>query len=453
MTSITLYGGAGEIGGNKILLEDKGVKIYLDFGEPFGFGEDYFIDYLQPYNRGMEVYFTLNLLPRIRKLYNRYMLKFAGMRYEKSDIDAVFISHSHSDHVGHLGFIDEDIPLYLGECTKTLIDIYDEVYPSLQKIGEHNNIKTFTTRQGKIKIKHLEITPVHVEHSVPGAYGFIIKTSKGNIVYTGDFRMHGPMAKLTKEFIDQAAKSKPIALLCEGTRMQADVEHNFTEEEVKQKVDDVTSKSRGLVIGHFSMSNVDRFMTFYNTAVKHNRIMVININFAHIIRALRQHIPALPDPCKDKHIRVYYPLKGERKFEEKDYRKKKDRDYMCNMVTYLDIAKNPKKYLMHMRFSDLMELVYIQPKNADMIYATSEHFYEGEDNEDQRKVWENWMGHFGIALHKAHCSGHMDKKGLIEAIKKINPKVLIPVHTNVPEEFRKVHKNVKVVEAGERLEL
>jgi hypothetical protein len=31
-----------EISGNKILLEDKNAKIYLDFGEEFNFGKEYF---------------------------------------------------------------------------------------------------------------------------------------------------------------------------------------------------------------------------------------------------------------------------------------------------------------------------------------------------------------------------------------------------------------------------
>jgi len=32
MTSLTFYGGVNEIGGNKILLEDKDTKIFLGFG-------------------------------------------------------------------------------------------------------------------------------------------------------------------------------------------------------------------------------------------------------------------------------------------------------------------------------------------------------------------------------------------------------------------------------------
>lgn len=35
---LIFYGGVNEIGGNKILLEDKDAKIFLDFGMSFGQG-------------------------------------------------------------------------------------------------------------------------------------------------------------------------------------------------------------------------------------------------------------------------------------------------------------------------------------------------------------------------------------------------------------------------------
>jgi len=35
MTSLTFYGGVNEIGGNKILLEDKDTKVFLDLGKGF----------------------------------------------------------------------------------------------------------------------------------------------------------------------------------------------------------------------------------------------------------------------------------------------------------------------------------------------------------------------------------------------------------------------------------
>jgi ribonuclease J len=48
MVKLTFYGGVIEIGGNKILLEDKGTKIFLDFGQFFTFGSEFFTYLLQP---------------------------------------------------------------------------------------------------------------------------------------------------------------------------------------------------------------------------------------------------------------------------------------------------------------------------------------------------------------------------------------------------------------------
>lgn len=35
VTGLTFYGGVNEIGGNKILLEDKDTRVFLDFGKSF----------------------------------------------------------------------------------------------------------------------------------------------------------------------------------------------------------------------------------------------------------------------------------------------------------------------------------------------------------------------------------------------------------------------------------
>ena len=48
MASLTFYGGIGEIGGNKILLEDEGKRIWFDFGMSFKQANKYFAEFLQP---------------------------------------------------------------------------------------------------------------------------------------------------------------------------------------------------------------------------------------------------------------------------------------------------------------------------------------------------------------------------------------------------------------------
>ncbi len=457
MVSLTFYGGANEIGGNKILLEDKGAKIYLDFGQSFDFGEDYFYEYLQPRSvNGLEVYFEFNLMPKVQKLYSGQSLQFSEMKYAKPDIDAIFISHSHSDHVGHLEFLDESIPVYMGHCTDSIIRAYNKLYPSLSDIGEHSNLKLFKSGD-KIKVKHLIIEPIHVEHSVPGAYGFIIHTSKGPLVYTGDFRLHGPKAGMSKEFIQKAAQCKPYAMLCEGTRMGHEQEHNFSEEEVEEKVSGIIQKTKGVVFASFAMSNVDRVLSFYRAAVKNKRKLVIDTKFAYILDQLKDKIEGLPDPRTDKNILVYYRLAKSRKDSSVGFDKMSylpwEREYMDNMITFRDVSKNGHLYVMHMGFFKLMELAYIQPKEAQYIYSQSEHFLEGEDNADQKRVLENWLGHFNIPLHMAHCSGHASKQDLIDVIKEVNPKILIPIHTQHAQEFSKFHPNVIMPEKGKTIEI
>jgi len=452
MVSLTFYGGANEIGGNKVLLEDKGARIYLDFGQSFDFGEEFFYDFLQPRAaNGLEVYFEFGLMPKVPRLYSKDMLELTNLKYEKPDIDAVFISHSHSDHVNHLPFLDESIPIYMGHGTHRILEIYHKLYPAFSNIGEHKQLNFFKSGD-KIKVKHLLIEPVHVEHSIPGAYGFIIHTSKGPIVYTGDFRLHGPQSDMTREFMAKAAKAKPYAMLTEGTRVGHDVEHNYTEAEVEEKISGIVKESKGIVFAYFSMSNVDRFMSVYRAAVKNGRKLVVDPKFAYVLDNLKDKIPAMPDVMTDDNIQVYFRLSKTGTFDEKDYYVY-ERKFIPKMVTYKEVSKNQKNLVMHMSFFKLMELCYIKPKNADYIYSSSEHFLEGEDNRKEKEVLENWMKHFKVKFHVAHCSGHASRQDIEEMIGAVKPKLLIPMHTEGAAEFGKFHANVRIPEKGKRMEI
>lgn len=449
---ITAYGGANEIGGNKILLEDDGARIFLDFGQSFTFGEDFFYDFLKPRKaNGMEVYFEFDLVPKLPGLYSRKMLEFTELKHHKPAIDAVVISHGHSDHLGHLGLLDETIPIFIGHGARRILALYEELYPWLWDAGDHTDIREFTSGK-KFKIKHLEIEPIHVDHSIPGAYGFIIHTTKGAIVYTGDFRLHGPRGDMSEEFMKKAAEAKPYALICEGTRMGTEAEEEFSEAEVEKKAAEIIRSCKGLALASFSMSNVDRFMGFYRAAKSCGRIMVIDTRHAHIIHHLREKIPVLPDVLTDPNMRVYYRMEESRTFADADYAMW-ERRFMTRMVTWRQISAEPQKYLMHMGFNRLMELVYLRPKDADFIYSMSEHFYEGEENEEQKLVWENWMKHFNIRFHKLHSSGHISRKDLAAFIKAVAPRILIPVHTNAAAEFKTMHPDVRMPEKGKPIEL
>src|SRR5947207_15310877 len=126
MTSLTFYGGVGEIGGNKVLLEDGDARIWLDMGSTFDFGSEYFVEYLTPRERfGLRDYFALGLLPRLPGLYAADWLERAGLPHETPRFSAAFISHIHFHHPTPPRPLDAAIPLHLRTGTTHIPDSWE----------------------------------------------------------------------------------------------------------------------------------------------------------------------------------------------------------------------------------------------------------------------------------------------------------------------------------------
>jgi ribonuclease J len=99
VTGLTFYGGVNEIGGNKILLEDKDTRVFLDFGKSFSRRSKFFEEYINPrVSNGIEDYLTMGLLPNVQGVYRDDLMKMAQRHATDPNIDAVLLTHAHSDH-------------------------------------------------------------------------------------------------------------------------------------------------------------------------------------------------------------------------------------------------------------------------------------------------------------------------------------------------------------------
>ncbi len=442
MAKLTFFGGVNEIGGNKILLKEKQTQILLDFGQSFDFGSKFFEGWLSPRAvNGLGDYFEFGLLPRICGLYAQNMLEGTTLQYCEPEISAVFLTHGHFDHVAHICFIDSKIPVHLGVGTKLFLESMEETSSSCD-YKDHNYL-TFRTGQ-KINYDGIEVEPVHVDHSIPAAYGFIIRSGNSTIAYTGDLRLHGPRKDLTQEFVEKARDAEPDALICEGTRM-AVKEHrqNFSEAQVEKRSNRVVASTDKMVfVGRYSR-DLDRFRSFFKLAKKNNRKIVVTPKSAYLLTKLTsdEHM-SLPDPLKDESIYVYYKRKKSGKYDDLDY-SPWERSFMDKMVTCDFVHNNQSKLIMDMDFYMLTELIDIRPDaGGHFIRSMSEPFSE-EDIEDQ--ILHNWLDHFGLRFHQLHASGHLNRDQIRSLVSAVAARKVFPVHTENADLFGRMCKNVQLI--------
>jgi ribonuclease J len=433
-TSLTFYGGVNEIGGNKILLQDKGTKIFLDFGMSFALKKQFYSPpFLSP--RSEKSLQALEILPKLEGVYKQ----------KTPEVDAVFLSHAHMDHSAYISFINREIPVHCGETTKIILRALSEIRRAdLEFNVEDMKFKSFRT--GKIiAIDGLEIEPIHVDHSVPGAYGFIIHTSNGAVVYTGDFRAHGTKSKMTFDFVEKAKEARPVAVITEATNMTgASVS---SEGEVKNKLDDIVKQASGLVLADFAYSDVDRLNSFYRTAKKNGRCLAVSLKQAYILNALHE----------DKHLAIPN-LRGESilifRKSKKTYRKWEKQimeEYRDKIVDVFEVSKQQCKVVLAMSFYDLEELVEINPRPGSCyILSASEPFNEEMEIDFERLV--NWLRHYGLPQYHVHVSGHIMPLQLKNILTETNGDKIFPIHTEDADLFAKFMDDLKgktvVVEKG-----
>ncbi len=417
LATLTFYGGVGEVGGNCILVEDRDTRVVLDFGVPFASRSRYYSPpYLSP--RSINALLKLGLLPKIDGAYDT----------DKSEkaLDAVVISHAHMDHVGYIGFLRNDIPIYCGEATAKILTYLSEVrHPSIEFHIEGKRINTFRTGQ-KIKVGSITIEPIHVDHSIPGAYGIILHTSGGSIAYTGDLRRHGPLWHMTDEFIEKAAECKPEALICEATNMLGATVSS--EEEVLNKLNTLIAESRGLVIADFSKTDVDRLRSFYTVAESSGRTLAISLKQARLLWHLRTD-PKIKLPNLSNLV-VY--KKHKKRYERWEQE-------VLNSVSSVDaeeVAKKQRELILISSYYEFEELIEVEPQPGScFILSASEPFNEEMEIDFERMT--NWLNHLGLPFYHIHVSGHIMPTQLREAAQKISGKKTYPIHTEHPNLFSK----------------
>ena len=382
---INIIRGQNQIGGSIIEISSKSTKIILDIGSNL---EDKEI-----------------VVPEIDGL-------FKG----ETKYDGVLISHYHSDHVGLATRILPEIPIYMGEKSYEIYKVSNK-YMGKEYLKEPKIFKA----EEEFFIGDVKITPYLCDHSAFDSYMFLLDCEGKKILYTGDFRSNG-----RKSFEPLLRKLPKVdVFITEGTNLSNDKirKINLTEKELEKKGIELLEGNDRPVFVLMAATNIDRIVTFYKIANATKRLFLLDTYAGLITDTIGGNIP---NPRTFFNVRIF--LTTPNKYEILE-------NYPQNKIGKNEIAKS--NFIMCIR-SSMKQYLEKYPEGFSFEGCTLFYsMWEGYKKQENMKEFLEFMEEKGVKIISLHTSGHADEKDFDKLIKKVEPKIIIPVHTENSEWFKR----------------
>jgi ribonuclease J len=457
MVRLSFYGGINEIGGNKILLEDEGRRLLLDFGFPYKRHKLFYEEYLKPRSgAGLLDPLALGLLPPLEGIY-RHDLEMPGLWQPFRDIpsyrrlegvEGVLLSHAHLDHSGHISFLREDIPVYSTSVTAFVIkamqdsgktDFDQQVCyfnPTLRECPAGWKQTAFLTsdlprQQRQFCIADREPETLSPEALQFWSLGFWEKTAKQKDLASHPMAGHQDCSFNLRCFpvdhsipgacawgietgsgwvvysgdlrfhgkraeLSQRFASEAAALRPRALILEGtnvERETNVAEREVYENGLKAIKGADGLVIADFSPRDVDRLLTFLQIARETGRKLAILPKDAYLLKTMRLLEPETPDIAREGSIAIYQDTIASR--YPSLWVRNICQEYEDKIVLADDVASAQGDFILCFSFFDLNELPSIHPRAGSLYVYSSSEPHDEEQEIDFRRL-HKWLEHFNL---------------------------------------------------------
>lgn len=416
---VRIIKGANQIGGCITEIESNKARIIIDFGED--------LDDLKN---------NVDDIPQIE-----------GLTYGKPKYDAVFITHSHIDHIGLINYILPEIPVYVEEKSQM---IYELTCDFLGKDCKRDtNIVWYNNwydEYGYIPIKDIKVKYYKVDHSAYNSSMILIECGDKKILHTGDFRNHGYKGS---EFIPTLQRiikenGKVDLLITEGTCFNRKGGKNKSEAQLSNEATELFKKYNQVFLLQ-SSTNIDRITSFFKASVKTGKKFIEDAFTANITLNIGNNIPN-PNFSNNK-ISVWIPQAYNDKLE--DFKEK----YLIPLEKYKRVENVYKDYTLMVKTSmyDDIKLLYDKGKvtNACIVYS----MWDGYLNKPKMQEFVNKVKALGIDFVKLHTSGHADLETIKVVDKIIQPTKVIVIHTQNCKKAKEVFENTEIIDDGMCIEI
>ncbi len=377
-------GGAGEIGMNLNLYYHEGKWIMVDLGIGFSGATLPGIDIIVP---------NINFI----------------IEHIKDDLLGIIITHAHEDHIGAVQYLwpELNVPVYTSKFSASILRSKCKEYGFLDrmKIIEKDIEKPFS-------LGGFELEFVNITHSVPEMNALYIKTSKGNIFHTGDWKFDNDpvVGRITNtDKLKAIGQDNVLALVGDSTNV-FHKNHSGSEGELALNLKKVIKEhSKGLVIVTTFASNVARLHSIGVAAKEAGKKLVL----------LGRSLWRIYTAAKESGYLQDFIAYGEK---EIDKFKRKDLLILCTGCQGEDRAVMNKLATKSYQYLNL--------KSDDVVIFSSKIIPGNE-----RRIYDlmNKLSDLGVHIlneHNefVHVSGHPSSIEVSQMYEYIKPKIAIPVH-------------------------
>ena len=404
--------GTNQIGGCITeITSDKGIKILVDFGEDLNDEE----------------------VIKINEDFDQ------GLIFEKEDYKAVFITHSHGDHIGLISKIKKDVPIYIEEVSSKIFEISNSFSSNESFKGK---ITTFQFGD-EIMIDDLRVVAYQTDHSAYHSSMFLIENGSKRILHMGDYRANGYSFRTFYHNLRKIRKKGRIDLLItEGTSVNRDDIVNVSEAKLQKEAIKLFRQYKQVFILQAS-TNLDRVRTFYEASKGTGKKFIVDVATANLLKEIEdKRFNFLEDQDVSVWVSNAYMNEYSRfyEFKEKDFYEKyikyfKNKFKRCNENMH-------GEYVMLVKTSMLSDIKVNLAKyrdNACLIYSMWNGYRDPKRKNTEKTIrFLDSIRDLGIEVKYLHTSGHADIKTMRRVNRILEAKKTIGIHTTANEKLGEI---------------
>jgi len=368
-------------------------------------------------------------------------LEIEGLTYGEKIYTAVFITHSHGDHIGLINKINENIPIYIEEKS---LEIHNLTCDFCRKDRVQRKISTFKLSNKIENIKpifqnnDLKVTPYIIDHSSYNSCMYLIesKIDGKKILHTGDFRNHGRKGKIFDLILNKIGKVN--LLITEGTTLSSNNRNYIKETELEKEALKLINEYDQVFIMQ-SSTNIDRTVSFLKASLKSGKKFIMDLFSYYVNEKIDFNVKV-----DYKKIFVWKPIK---------YKKKPKwfKDKYLNIETSSKIMPH---YVMEVKESMLDDIKNLYNKGmikkSCFIYSMWDGYIK---KEEKLKKFINELEKMNIEYKELHTSGHASIKAMKKLNEIVNPNATIIIHTQNNKEGINIFNNVVNIKDNETYQL